>query len=252
MQPSDSLVCVGLGSGRPVHLGLPRGGGFFFAEPSKGGVGRPRVPPRTRGASGVGHRIPVAPVVARGQTWASQVPGPSSSRLPRSRTPPGPAPPRPSRGRRCCRGTVEHPQHPGPHHCEAYYPRLSRSHAYASPGASPLRGARLATGLLGSALAGRASHPLDDEQNFVNLPLAYSFLTSLAWSHSTSVGSGPRRAAPGARRSSSARSSTMLGAGVVLADEAVQRVERPSPPLALPRGSPYLARQGPPCTEPAT
>jgi hypothetical protein len=32
-------------------------------------------------------------------------------------------------------------------------------------------------------LTGRVSHPLDDEQDFVKLPLAYSFLTSLAWSH---------------------------------------------------------------------
>jgi hypothetical protein len=65
------------------------------------------------------------------------------------------------------------------------------------PGTSPRPGARLATGLLGSALAGRASHPLDDVQDFVNLPLAYSFLTSLAWSHSTRVRSPPRvRPAP--------------------------------------------------------
>jgi hypothetical protein len=55
---------------------------------------------------------------------------------------------------------------------EADYLRPSRSRAYASPPTSPRRGARLATGLLGSALAGRVSHPLDDEQNFVKLPLA--------------------------------------------------------------------------------
>jgi hypothetical protein len=65
MQPSDSLVCVGLVYGCPLHFGLPRGGGFFCAEPPEGGVGRPRVPPRTRGASGSGHRVPVAPVMAR-------------------------------------------------------------------------------------------------------------------------------------------------------------------------------------------
>src|SRR5215468_516879 len=40
-----------------------RGGGFFFAELPEGSVSRPRVPPRTRGASGRGHRVPVAPVV---------------------------------------------------------------------------------------------------------------------------------------------------------------------------------------------
>jgi hypothetical protein len=73
-----------------LAFGLPRDGGFFFAEPPlnhKGGVGRPRVPPRTRGASGIGLRLPVAPVVSRGQTWASQVPGSSSSHAPRSEHP---------------------------------------------------------------------------------------------------------------------------------------------------------------------
>lgn len=46
------------------------------------GVGRPRMPPQTRGASGCVHRFPVFPVNAHGQTWVSQVPGSSSSRLP--------------------------------------------------------------------------------------------------------------------------------------------------------------------------
>ena len=44
--------------------------------------------------------------------------------------------------------------------------------------------ARLTTGLPGSALAGRVSHPLDDDSEFqggiVNL---LSQLTSIAWSH---------------------------------------------------------------------
>jgi hypothetical protein len=43
--------------------------------------------------------------------------------------------------------------------------------------------ARLTTGLLGSALAGRDSHPLDDKLNFPNRPSVRSFQTSVAWSH---------------------------------------------------------------------
>ena len=43
-------------------------------------------------------------------------------------------------------------------------------------------GARLATGLPGSALTGRDSHPLDDKQDF-RTPLVPSLLTSLTWSH---------------------------------------------------------------------
>jgi len=133
MQPSDSRTCVGLGFGRPVHLGLPEAEASSLRSRSRG-VGRPRVPPRTRGASGSGHRVPVAPDMARGQMRVSQVPGPSPSRMPRSRTPPDPTSPRPCRGRRCCREAVENPRHPGPDHSGAYYPRLTRSHAYASPG----------------------------------------------------------------------------------------------------------------------
>jgi len=42
--------------------------------------------------------------------------------------------------------------------------------------------ARLTTGLPGSALAGRVSHPLDDFSEFRRLPHIVSFRTSRAWS----------------------------------------------------------------------
>ena len=62
VRSSDSRTCVGLGSGRPVHLGLPEAEASSSRSRSRG-VGRPRVPPRTRGASGSGHRVPVAPAL---------------------------------------------------------------------------------------------------------------------------------------------------------------------------------------------
>ena len=43
--------------------------------------------------------------------------------------------------------------------------------------------ARLATGLAGSALAGRGLHPLDDKPNFMKSSHLQFPLTSLAWSH---------------------------------------------------------------------
>ena len=43
--------------------------------------------------------------------------------------------------------------------------------------------ARLATGWVGAPFAGRGSHPLDDEPNFMTSSQPHSFRTSLAWSH---------------------------------------------------------------------
>jgi hypothetical protein len=187
MQPSDSRTCIGLGYGRPVHLGLPRGGGFFFAEP-------------------LARRRPAARASADARRVGDGSPAPrcSGSLLVDRRGPPRCL----GRPLRACRGPgprrIRRPlAHDGdadaaekrlktPGSRDQTIPRLTtRGSRVRTPthrqGTSPRPGARLATGLLGSALAGRASHPLDDEQDFVNLPLAYSFLTSLAWSHSTTV-----------------------------------------------------------------
>ena len=49
---------------------------------------------------------------------------------------------------------------------EAAIPQPARLRTYASPARVATDGARLATGLPGSALAGRVSHPLDDIPNF--------------------------------------------------------------------------------------
>jgi hypothetical protein len=43
--------------------------------------------------------------------------------------------------------------------------------------------ARLTTGLPGSALTGRDSHPLDDNTEFPTSPLMCSFQSSIAWTH---------------------------------------------------------------------
>jgi hypothetical protein len=55
--------------------------------------------------------------------------------------------------------------------------------------------ARLTTGLPGSALAGRDSHPLDDKPNFMKSSL-HSFRTSRAWSHPPMVAPTPDNRGP--------------------------------------------------------
>ena len=74
-------------------------------------------------------------------------------------------------------------RHPGSIGFGAAVPRPARSHAYASQ--TPSLGS--APGLLparaGSPLAGRISHPLDDERSFMKSPHLQSPSTSSAWSH---------------------------------------------------------------------
>ena len=58
-------------------------------------------------------RLPFPPAPSRGETRASQVPGPSSSCVPWSATPPGAIRPSPcSRCARCCLQTPRCPRHP--------------------------------------------------------------------------------------------------------------------------------------------
>ena len=109
MRPSDSRVSFGEQLRSSLAARLPRHGRLFFA-----------LRPATR-ASADGLRVGdsgPAPRVAgsfRGDTWASQVPGSSSSCVPRSYTPPDAASPRLLllREGRCCLQAIWHPGHPG-------------------------------------------------------------------------------------------------------------------------------------------
>jgi hypothetical protein len=87
---------------------LPRCGRFFFASVAGGSCARERAA-RRRLLSGSPFRRSV-----RGETWASQVPGSSSSCVPWSYTPPDAAFPRllPYREDRCCLQVEQSPGHP--------------------------------------------------------------------------------------------------------------------------------------------
>src|SRR6266571_224134 len=107
--------------------------------------------------------------MCRGEARASQVTGPSSSCVPWSNTPPDTLPSSPTHaGGRC--GLRDNPALSASGKTIGFgaaVPRPARSHAYASqalllgsaPGLLPARA--------GSPLAGRDSHPLDDEQSFM-------------------------------------------------------------------------------------
>ena len=88
MQPSDSLVPVGRRSGRPSQTAYPGAQGLFFTATP--------VPTPTRATSEtLLPRLPVRRLSPQGETRGSQVPGPSSSCVPWSKTPPGATAPRP-------------------------------------------------------------------------------------------------------------------------------------------------------------
>jgi len=121
MQPSDSLALIGLGSGRPspsAYLGanassVPLSGpaARAFADALRVGEDLPDL----RGSG-----------LFRGRARASQVAGPSSSRVPWSKTPPGACSPRPWRRVRCCLQAIQCPGHPECHRfrgCMAHGPR---------------------------------------------------------------------------------------------------------------------------------
>src|SRR5262249_894453 len=82
MQPSDSLP-PSAAAPLPLAAGLPRGGPFSYAP-----GGRRHGPPPTRRASETTHRLSATPEFLRGEARASQVPGPSSSCVLWSNTPP--------------------------------------------------------------------------------------------------------------------------------------------------------------------
>ena len=82
MQPSDSLAAFGRRSGLPSPTAYLGAQGLFFAAAP--------VPTQTRATSEtLQSRRPVSRLSPQGETRRSQVPGPSSSCVPWSSTPPG-------------------------------------------------------------------------------------------------------------------------------------------------------------------
>ena len=88
MQPSDSLVPVGRRSGRPSPAAYP--GAEVLVLHRRTGASANRC-----NAGDISTPAPHKPALSRGETRGSQVPGPSSSCVPCSTTPPGATAPRP-------------------------------------------------------------------------------------------------------------------------------------------------------------
>ena len=108
------------------------------------------------------------PALSRGETRGSQVPGPSCSCVPWSSTPPGATAPRPLSVRSLLPSGSLTPWAPGSQiHFVAAQPTAHMLAYLRIAESVTLPGARLATGRAGSPLAGRVSHPLDDEQGFM-------------------------------------------------------------------------------------
>ena len=165
MQPSDSLPPSATAP-VPLASGLPRCGRLFYASWADDTCAR-NVP-----CVGDGSPAPRITGVCRGEARASQVTGPSSSCVPWSNTPPDTIPSSPKKlslgmvvafrehrtlGIREGRGFG------------AAFPWPTCSHAYASPAVSPRPAQGLLPARAGSPLAGRDSHPLDDEQSFMEV-----------------------------------------------------------------------------------
>jgi len=151
--------------------------------------GRRHVHPPTRRAPETTHRLSATPGFLRGEARASQVTGPSSSCVLWSNTPPDTSPLHAQEKKHLHAGVVvafdeiQLSRHPGSIGFGAAVPRPARSHAYASliPFLASAQG--LLPARAGSPLAGRISHPLDDERSFMKSPHLQSPSTSRAWSH---------------------------------------------------------------------
>ena len=130
-----------LASGLPRCAGLVRRTGASADRCNAGDISTP---------------APHKPALSRGETRVSQVPGPSSSCVPCSTTPPGATAPRPFSVRSllpsCPPGTLE---------SDSFRGYMAHGPLVRVPTEVTV-GARLATGRAGSPLAGRVSHPLDD------------------------------------------------------------------------------------------
>jgi hypothetical protein len=164
MQPSDSLPPSATA---PVPLagGLPRGERLFCA-----------IGPTTRApayVSCVGDGSPTLRIAGLSSRRGEGLPGDGAvlfrachGRTPRRIHPP-PRPDHYHAGGCCCLRVIQDPRHPGRRGFGAAFPWPARSHAYASPMPflTPSQGWLPARA--GSPLAGRVSHPQDDEQHFM-------------------------------------------------------------------------------------
>ena len=104
------------------------------------------------------------------KTRASQVPGPSSSCVPWSKTPPGACHPSPCHRIGTTAFAFRQFNTLGTRYVidfEATLPRPTRSRAYASPVVSPRPSQGSLPARAGSPLAGRVSHPRDDVRSFM-------------------------------------------------------------------------------------
>ena len=96
------------------------------------------------------------------------MPGPSSSCVPWSSTPPGAYRPSPiSRCGRCCLQARQYLGHPETYFFRGYLPTAHSLACLRIAESVTVSGARLATGRAGSPFAGRVSHPLDDKRGFM-------------------------------------------------------------------------------------
>ena len=165
---------------------------FFAATP---------VPTPTRATSEISSTpAPRQPALSQGETRVSQVPGPSSSCVPWSKTPPGATAPRPLSVRSPSSSGEVKPWTPGKtNHFVATYPRPTRSRAYASPNPLPSPAQGSLPARAGSPLAGRVSHPLDDKTRFHEV-IAYSTPPRPALPGRTTSGLSGHRVAPCACR----------------------------------------------------
>ena len=161
MQPSDSLAPFGRRSGLPSPTAYLGAQGLFFAAAP--------VPTQTRATSEtLLPRLPVSRLSPQGETRVSQVPGPSSSCVPWSSTPPGATAPRPLSVRLPSSSGELKPWTPGKLPISwLHNPRPTRSRTYASPNPLPSPAQGSLPARAGSPLAGRVSHPLDDKQGFM-------------------------------------------------------------------------------------
>ena len=161
MQPSDSLVPFGRRSGRPSPAAYPGAEVLFFtAAPLPRETGTtpetflPRLPSR---------RLP--PEEGQGPPRCL---GHPLSRVPQSSTPPGAMRPSPCHGALAV--AFRSSETLGTRNAFDFGALLPTAHSLAClrfAQAVTVSGARLATGRAGSPLAGRGSHPLDDEQGFM-------------------------------------------------------------------------------------
>ena len=141
--------------------GLPRCGGLVLCRRTGASADRCN-------AGDISTPAPPLPALSRGESRVSQVPGPSSSCVPWSSTPPGAKRPSPALGAPAV--AFKSPETLGTRNRSLswlYISRPTRSRTYASPSPLPFPAQGSLPARAGSPLAGRDSHPLDDKQGFV-------------------------------------------------------------------------------------